>query len=307
MTSANGRGNGHGAVPVAAADQVVRFTLPGRSARGRLVKLDAVLDAILAAHAYPPLAARVLAEALTLTALFGSTLKDEDGQLTLQAQAPEGAISLLVCDWRGGALRGYLQHDAARLAALPDDADLDALFGAGYLAITFEQTASGERYQGIVPLEGADLGAAAEAYFCQSEQLPSLVRLGYADRGLAGHAAGGLLIQHLPGGEAGHERLHVREGHPDWDHVTALAGTVTPGELVDPGLAPDALLWRLFNEDEVRVLPPLGISRGCRCSAAHIREVLSSFPEDERRAMADEEGRISVDCAFCARSIVIDF
>ncbi len=306
MTSANGRGNGHSATPMAVADQMVRFTLPGRSARGRLVRLEAVLDAILSAHAYPAVASRVLAEALALTALLGSTLKDEEGQLTLQAQAPEGAISLLVCDWRGGALRGYLQHDAERLARLPEDADLTALFGSGYLAITFDQSVSGERYQGIVPLEGADLGAAAEAYFCQSEQLPSLVRLSYADRGLAGHAVGGMMIQYLPDGEEGRERLHVRENHPDWDHVTALAGTVTSAELIDPDLASDALLWRLFNEDEVRILPPLGISRGCRCSATHIREVLSSFPEEERNAMSDENGRISVDCAFCARSIVIE-
>ena len=311
----NGNGEGLGSerdasidliLPAANEDRLISFAIPQRHARGRLVRLGPVLDAILANHAYPPRAAHVLAEALTLTALLGATLKDEGAQLTVQAQAQGGAIDLLVCDWRAGAVRGYLKHDAEKLAALPDDADLAAIFGEGYLAITFDQAVSGERYQGIVPLTGTSIGEAAENYFVQSEQLPSIVRLAVIDRGEAGHSAGGLLIQYLPDGEEGRERLHVRRDHPDWEHVAALAATVTADELVDPSLALEALLWRLFNEDEVRVLPTLSLSRGCRCSPHHIRDVLMRFPESEREDMRDDDGRISVDCAFCARSFAID-
>ena len=111
-----------------------------------------------------------------------------------------------------------------------------------------------ERYQGIVPLEGDSLAEAAQSFFAQSEQIPSLVRLA-ADKRDGHWVAGGLLFQHLPEGEEGRERLHTRLDHPDWPHIAVLAGSVKPEELTDPELALDDLLWRLFHEeDEVRTL-----------------------------------------------------
>src|SRR4051812_28457079 len=138
--------------PFANLDHLLAFTLPGRHARGRLVRLGPVLDTILANHQYPPVLARLLAEALVLTALLGSTMKEMDDQLTLQAHSQGGAIDLLVCDYRAGALRGYVRHDPERLGQMPAMPSLFGLFGKGYLAITFDQAASKERYQGIVPL-----------------------------------------------------------------------------------------------------------------------------------------------------------
>ncbi len=117
------------------------------------------------------------AEALVLTALLGSLLKDPGGQMTLQAQTEAGIVDLLVCDYKGGELRGYVRHDPDRLIEAGPNPSLFALFGKGYLAITFDQPATNERYQGIVPLEGAGLGEAAQSYFSQSEQIPSIVRL----------------------------------------------------------------------------------------------------------------------------------
>jgi len=291
--------------PIRHEDQALGFTIPARHARGRVVRLGPVLDAILSNHAYPPVIERVLAEALTVTALLGSTLKDADGQLTLQAQTQGGAIDLLVCDYRGGEMRGYLRHDAEKLAEMPADPSLFALFGKGYLAITFDQ-AAGARYQGIVPLEGAGLAQAVESYFAQSEQLPSLVRVAVEARGDAGHVAGGMLIQHLPEGEEGRERLHTRLDHPEWEHVRALADTIKADELTDEALDLETIVWRLFHDEpEVRVLPMVALSRGCRCSAEHVREVIARFPPDERAEMADSDGMIRVDCAFCARVIPV--
>ena len=288
-------------IPIANLDTLIGFTIPARHARGRVVRLGPVLDEVLAAHGYPPAVEKVLAEALTLTALLGSTLKNDDGQMTLQAQTENGVIDLLVCDYRAGEVRGYLKFDADRLAEMPADPTLFALFGKGYLAITFDQAASGERYQGIVPLEGASLGDAAESYFCQSEQIPSLVRLATA-HGPDGCIAGGILIQYLPEGEDGRERLHTRLDHPEWDHVRALGETIANDELTDPALALDDLIWRLFHEEEqVRIIPSAPIVKGCRCNAEHIADVIGRFPEEERREMADDHGIISVDCAFCAR------
>jgi molecular chaperone Hsp33 len=284
-------------------DRTLGFAILEQHARGRLVRLGPVLDQVLAAHAYPPVIERLLAEALALTALLGSTLKEESGQMTLQAQTENGPISLMVCDYKNGDLRGYVQFDADRLAAVPAEPTLFALFGKGYLAITFDQAVTGERYQGIVPLEGASLAEAAQSYFSQSEQIPSLVRLAHHRDAQGRCVAGGLLLQHLPEGEEGRDRLHTRLDHPEWQHVEALGRTIDDRELTDADLPMESLVWRLFHDEkEVRVLGGASLSRGCRCNREHIMGVLSRFPADEQADMADAAGLISVDCAFCSIS-----
>lgn len=287
-------------------DRLLSFTIPARNARGRIVRLGPVLETILAAHDYPPPIKHLLAEALVITALIGGLFKDEDGQLTVQAQTSGGIVGLLVCDYRGGELRGYVRHDAERLAALGANPSLFALFGQGYLAMTFDLASANQRYQGIVPLEGNSLAEACQAYFVQSEQVPTLMRVAVRSDG-KGCVAGGLLAQHLAEGEEGRERLHVRLDHPEWEHVAVLAGSTKHDELVDPELSLEALIWRLFHEEpEVRVEHGPDLSRGCRCSIDHYRSVIAQFPESERAEMRDDAGLIVVDCAFCSKLFEID-
>jgi len=287
-------------------DVALGVAIPSRNARGRIARLGAVLDSVLTSHEYPAVLETLLAEALTLTALLGSLLKEPQGQLTIQAQTKGGLIDLMVCDYLGGELRGYVRHDADKLAGMSAEPTLQELFGNGYLAITFDQPAAQERYQGIVPLEGKNLAEAAQSYFAQSEQIPSLVRLAAQKRG--GHwSAGGLLLQHLPEGEEGRERLHTRLDHPDWPHVAILGGSLKPEELTDANLPLDDLLWRLFHEeDELRTLAAIRLSRGCRCDPDYVRSVIARFPADERAGMVGDDGMIRVDCAFCSSSFAIE-
>jgi molecular chaperone Hsp33 len=287
-------------------DVSLGVTINARHARGRAARIGPALDRILANHDYPLVLETLLAEALVLTALLGSLLKDPGGQLTIQAQTERGAVDLLVCDYKGGELRGYIRHDPERLAEAGPHPTLFALFGKGYLAITFDQPATDERYQGIVPLEGEGLGQAAQSYFSQSEQIPSIVRLA-TRKDESGWVAGGLMFQHLPEGEEGRERLHTRLDHPEWPHVAVLAGSVKPEELTDRELPLDDLIWRLFHEEEeVRALPPVALSKGCRCSPDYIASVIARFPVEEQRDMAGEDGLIRVDCEFCATSFPIE-
>jgi molecular chaperone Hsp33 len=287
-------------------DVALGVAIPSRNARGRIARLGPVVDSILASHEYPAAIEKLLAEALTLTALLGALLKEPQGQLTLQAQTEGGVVDLLVCDYLGGELRGYVRHDAEKLENASEQPSLQELFGTGYLAITFDQPVAKERYQGIVPLEGKNLAEAAQSYFAQSEQIPSLVRLAAEKRG--DHwFAGGLLLQHLPEGEEGRERLHTRLDHPDWPHVAILGGSVKAEELTDPELPLDDLVWRLFHEeDEVRTLAAIELSRGCRCDPDYVRSVIARFPADEREAMVGDDGLIRVDCAFCSSSFAIE-
>ena len=286
-------------------DVALGVSIPSRNARGRIARLGPVVDAILANHGYPPVIEKLLAEALTLTALLGSLLKEAGGQLTLQAQTEGGILDLLVCDYLGGELRGYVRHDPERIEDAPDEPTLQELFGKGFLAITFDQPVAKERYQGIVPIEGKNLAEAAQSYFAQSEQIPSLVRLAAEKRG--DHwFTGGLLLQHLPEGEEGRERLHTRLDHPDWPHVAILGGSVKSEELTDPDLPLDDLIWRLFHEEEeLRTLESIKLSRGCRCDPDYVRSVIARFPADEREAMIGDDGLIRVDCAFCSSRFAI--
>ena len=282
-------------------DRLLGFTIPGRDARGRLVRLENPLDEILAAHEYPAPITHMLAEALVLTTLLGGLVKGENSQLTMQAQTENGPVRLLVCDYRDGELRGYADFDKEAVEGLGASPSLAALFGKGYLAITFDLPGEKGRYQGIVPLEGESLAQACEAYFAQSEQVPTLISVAVSSRESGCHAAG-LLVQHLPDGEEGRERLHARLDHPEWEHVAILAGTIRHSELLGSDLSLEALVWRLFHEeDQVNVQSGVRISRGCRCSPEHYEQVLAQFSQEELAEMRSESGEIPVDCAFCSK------
>ena len=297
------------------SDKLLGFSVPSRDARGRLVRLDRVVNEILSAHDYPPPVAHLLAEALVLVSLMGALLKGEGSQLTMQAQTKSGPINLLVCDYKDGAIRGYVDFNREAVAKLGSSPALGALFGEGFLALTFDVaeevrqqgigTDGSNRYQGIVPLEGDSLTDACQAYFAQSEQVPTLMRVAVSGSG-TGYRAAGLLVQHLPDGEVGRERLHVRHDHPQWEHIAVMAGSTRHEELLDGSLSLEGIVWRLFHEEEeVRVLPGAQVLQGCRCSIEHYERILSKFSETDRQEMRDESGNILVDCAFCSKQFAI--
>ncbi|WP_271078932.1 Hsp33 family molecular chaperone HslO [Aurantiacibacter sp. MUD61] len=287
------------------SDRLLGFTIPDRDCRGRAVRLGPVLDEILSAHDYPVALRHCLSEALVLTALMGGLLKGEDDQLTMQAQSEGGLANLLVCDYRNGELRGYIEHDPAHFADGGASANLEKLFGTGHLAITFDIAKTGKRYQGIVPLEGESLSAAVENYFAQSEQVPTRIRTAISSDSTRTMAAG-FLVQHFPDGEEGRERLHVRLDHPEWEHVSIMAESLSHDELSDETLPLEDLVWRLYHEErEVRVTPGHALAKGCRCTEAHFEDVLARFPKEDRREMANDDGIILVDCAFCSKAFAI--
>ena len=290
---------------IVSTDNILSFAIPAKNCRGRVVRLGPTLDDILAAHAYPPMIRDILAEAVCLTAMLGALLKDEGSQLTLQAQTEAGVISLLACDYKDGALRGYVEFDRDRLASEPVQPSLMALFGKGYLAITFDLPEPRGRNQGIVPLEGGSLAEAVQNYFFQSEQIPTLIRVAVAESE-AGISAGGLLVQHLPEGEDGRERLHVQLDHPEWEHVEIMGSSVTAAELTETALSLEEILWRLFSEsDEVRLLSGKSCIKGCRCNEDHIRDVIARFPKEDKDDMVNDDGNIAIDCAFCSKTFTI--
>jgi len=284
-------------------DLILPFQAEHAEVSGRLVKLGPTVDTILSRHAYPEAVSQLLGEAVALTALLGAALKFE-GKFILQAST-DGPVDLLVADYQvPGGLRGYARFSPERLAALPPDG---RLLGDGHLAMTIDRGLETERYQGVVPLEGDNLTEAADTYFRQSEQLPTLIKLAVARHYRAGKAAGGrpwtwraggLLVQKLTregGRSVGREAAFAEE---DWTRAKALAETVEDHELLDPMLPPDRLLYRLFHEEQVRAYRAVPLESYCSCSKARVEELLRRFSAEDLADMV-VDGEVWVTCEFC--------
>ena len=274
------------------ADDVVQpFQIEASNLRGRLVRLGATVDDILTAHRYPEPVAHLVGETVVLATMVASALKYE-GVFTLQAKG-DAAVSMLVADvTSGGDVRGYAKMHEERLPR-HGPYDVAALLGSGYLAFTVDQGEFTEPYQGVVDLVGANLAECLQHYFRQSEQIHAGLKLALGRR--AGRwRAGGLMVQRLPDvptPRASHEE-------DDWRRAMLLMDSCTEAELLDPGLAPNDLLFRLFHEDGVRVFRPTGLRKGCRCSRARAERILRMLPTAEiRESMID--GQVQFICEFC--------
>lgn len=301
-------------------DVVVRFRTVKSDVMGRIVRLGPTLNGILNRHNYPPKVAEALGQALTLVAMLGTSLKGEGAILTLQAKS-DGAVSLLVADYESsGALRGY-----ATFRDMAEENGDAAIFGTGSLAMTIDPGQGLERYQGVVALEGQSISEAAHTYFQQSEQLPTFVHLAVAQHYDAEAdadnkwtwRAGGLMIQHLAreGGtpvegdgddDPDEEPPAVGEDNEDWQRARYLAITVEDHELLDPNLAPDRLLFRLFHEEGVMAFPAEDLRDDCRCSRDRVNSLLTNIGGDQLKDMTDDDGQISVTCEFCSTKYLFD-
>ena len=296
-------------------DIVTSYTVEGLFTRGRVAKLGPALDAILARHDYPPLVAKLVAEAATLAVLLGSSLK-EQGRFQLQTQG-DGPVSMLLVDFDAPSnLRALARYDEKALEGRTE------LLGKGYLAFTIEPDGLASRYQGVVELDGRGLQAAAGNYFEKSEQIPTLVRIAVGQTlSPTGPAwrAGGLIAQFLPESEERRRQAdldpgdapqgHVVETVPEddaWTEAKSHAATTEDHELLDPTLSSERLLFRLFNERGVRVFEATALRDACRCSADRIDTMLQSFSPDERKAMVGDDGMIGVTCEFCSVKRIFD-
>lgn len=306
-------------------DIVLPFQIEATGVRGRVARLGPLVDDVLTRHAYPEPVGRMLGEALTLAGLLGVSLKFE-GSLILQTQS-DGPVGLMVASYTSpGGLRGYAQVDREAFDALaPQNHDAAHLLGKGHLALTIDPGGDMDRYQGIVALDGTSLAEAAHEYFRQSEQIATSIKLavGTIDTGAGSQwRAGGIMIQHLAveGGivdereararaEAEEKQAQLTEaGEPvenAWERATVLLDTAEDHELLDPTLAPETLLYRLFHEDGVRVFDHHDMERVCRCSADRSRGILKSFPSDDIAEMV-EDGLLRVRCEFCNTEYAFD-
>jgi molecular chaperone Hsp33 len=308
-------------------DSVLPFQLDRADIRGRVARIDRALEEILAQHAYPPAVSALAAEAVLITALIGQAMKLR-WRLSMQVRG-DGPVRLIATDYfapeRDGAparVRAYAGFDADRIdAAAPGFAQL----GTGFFALTIDQGPGMTPYQGVTPLAGGSLAACAETYFAQSEQLATRFAISAAQSAAPGEAprwrGGGVMLQQLPQGAPGpapdmpsgenglmtaDDVAAMSDGEEDWRRATLLLETVEPHELLGPVVAPEALLWRLFNEEQPRVWPAQPLAFGCTCSARKVEDALAQYSAKDIATMTTEEGAVTADCQFCGRRYSFD-
>lgn len=308
-------------------DTVLPFQLDNSDIRGRVARLDGVLDNVLAQHNYPTQIESLVAEMSLLTALIGQTI-DLRWKLSLQVRG-NGAARILATDYYAptddGAparIRAYASFDAENLTDTGNPFDQ---IGNGYFAILIDQGEGTTPYQGITPLAGGSLSACAETYFAQSEQLPTRFSLSYGRSVLAGGVegwrAGGVLLQHMPKasplmakpeGEEAKEGLLTAASLLDdddgenWNRANILLDSVEDLELIGPSVAPSELLVRLFHEEGVRVNEAQPIRFGCSCSADKVRQTMSIYSAKDITHMTTDDGRVTADCQFCGSHYEFD-
>jgi len=306
-------------------DTILPFQLDNSDIRGRVARLDGVLDRILAQHKYPAAVEALVAETALLTALIGQTIKLR-WKLSLQVRGT-GAIKMIATDYYGPAkpgdtarIRAYANYDAAQFDG---SADGFAQIGDGVFAVLIDQGKGTVPYQGITPVAGTSLSASAEAYFAQSEQLPTRFALAYGRSQFPGSPerwrAGGVMLQHMPkasphmtGGGSGEAGLLLAadvlepDAEENWNRANILLDTVEELELIGPQVQPTELLVRLFHDEAPRVFDPQPANFGCTCSPDKLRDSLAIYPSTEIAEMITPDGIVTADCQFCGAHYEFD-
>lgn len=305
-------------------DTVLPFQLDRSDIRGRVARLDGVLDRVLAQHDYPPAIEALVAEMTMLTALIGQTIKLR-WKLSLQVRG-DGPARLIATDYYApgedgtpAQIRAYASFDETRVL----DGNPFDLIGKGYFAILIDQGKGTTPYQGITPIAGGSLSACAETYFAQSEQIPTRFALSFGhstDASGSGWRAGGVMLQLMPT-SAPMTRAGVPDGSPallsaddilvgsegeDWNRANKLLDTVEDIELVGPRVQPTELLVRLFHEERPRVFDAQPVQFGCTCSPAKVRQSLSIYSAKDIAHMTLDDGTVTADCQFCGAHYVFD-
>ena len=278
---------------------VTPFYLPGRPVRGRLIRLGRLADALLTRHDNPPVVTALAGQALALVAALGAALKFR-GSFSIQAKG-DGPVRMLLADCTDtGALRFYARPDPDALAELlartpqPSAAEL---LGDGYIAFTADQGADMDRYQGIVAIEGDSLADMALHYFSASEQLRCAIRLACAHDGDSWQAAA-LVLEKVAGAGGVDPELDDAAQAEAWHTATTLFATLTDAEMLDPGLPPEDLLYRLFGSEGVALDLPRALAYGCRCSRQRLAGILEGFEQDDLDHMMVGSD-IIMTCEFC--------
>lgn len=308
-------------------DTILPFQLDKTDVRGRVARLDGLLNTIFDQHNYPLEVCSALAEAVVLTALIGPTIKLR-WKLSLQIRG-DGPIRILATDYYGpqsdgepARIRAYASFDEDRLAN--ETGTPFEKIGKGVFAVLIDQGKDMQPYQGLTPLTCGSLAACASTYFAQSEQLPTDFSISIGQSSTQDECnvwrAGGVMVQMMPKASPfaatsvstdAQQLLQADDIVPEdredgWNRATMHLQTVEETELVGPYVSPKTLLNRLFHEDQPRVFPVQTVEFGCSCSAEKVRFTMSMYSAKDIKTMTADNGMVTADCQFCTSHYELD-
>ena len=306
-------------------DTVLPFQLDAADMRGRIARLDGVLQGILKQHQYPKAVEALVAEMALLTALIGESIKLQ-WKLSLQVQT-NGPVRMIATDFYApkatgetAQIRAYASFDKEKLT----DKDPFDQLGKGYFAVLIDQGEGTKPYQGLSPLNGKSLSDSAETYFAQSEQLPTAFHLKFGKIKQANMEenwrAGGIMVQHLPtsnfqaseehssdpSGLLSSQDLLGGDNAENWNRINYHLDTIEDLELIGPSVTPSELLVRLFHEEQPRIFDTQSVRFGCSCSEDRVRQSLSIYSAKDISKMITEDGLVTADCQFCGAHYELD-
>jgi len=265
------------------SDNLYRFLFQQKNVRGELVQLGNSLDQMLLHHNYPQPVKQLLAELVAATSLLTATLKFE-GDIAVQLQG-DGPIRFAAVN--GTNLQQF--RAVVRMQAEVSGSSFRELIGEGYMLVTITPK-QGERYQGIIPLTGDSLTSTLEAYFAQSEQLPTRLYL-FTDLQPEHCRAAGFMLQVLP--------VDQQKAKADFDDLVVLSDTLTAREVFD--LPAEQLLYRLFHQETVELFPAQPVSFVCGCSREKCGAAIISLGAEAIQEHIDE-GKLDISCEYCNKT-----
>ncbi len=315
------------AARIAWDDTVLPFQLDRADIRGRVARVDTVLDKILGQHSYPAPVAALVAEAALLAAMIGQTVKLR-WKLQIQIRG-NGPIRMIAADYfapekegEAARMRAWAAFDVPELEAAAGAAPID-LLGEGLFGLLIDQGPGTSPYQGITPIAGGSLASCAETYFAQSEQLPTRFSLAMGEAtepgGETAWRGGGVMLQQLPKGSpsavqeaSGPDGLLAPEDFLDgddaenWTRARILLDTVEETELIGPHVGAETLLTRLFHEEQPRIFDAQSVEFGCTCGPEKVVDSLASYSAEDVAGMVTDEGVVTADCQFCGAHYEFD-
>ncbi|PKI13180.1 Hsp33 family molecular chaperone HslO [Colwellia sp. 12G3] len=269
-----------------------RYLFTDAHARGELVQLNSSFKSIIKNHNYPVGVEKLLGELLSATCLLTATLKFE-GDITVQLQGDGPVGYMSVSGNNKQQMRGI-----AKMAEETSAETLQTLIGKGTMIITIRPTV-GEAYQGVVALDQDNLADCLAHYFDVSEQIPTKIWL-FCDTDQ--QLSAGALVQLLPDGDG--SVANKEQQLSDFEHLCQLTNTIKSEEVFS--LEAEALLYRLYHQEQVNIFDPQTVSYVCGCSADKCLSAISQIEPSEIKAILAEQGKISMTCDYCITTYDFD-
>lgn len=280
-------------------DIVVPFIIDAPSLPGSAVRVSSVLNEILGSHNYPDSVSSILAELLMLTAMLGASGEPKN-VVTIQIQSGDGPVSFMVADFvTDGSLRGFAKYDSERIGQYNTDThSVSDFFGHKAIMVVTLDSGNDNMHQAVIEVTGSTISECFEEYFRSSEDMSVTIKSSVAkDKEQDTWVAGSIIVQNIKNIRVVDAEKEAEDAE-SWNRAATLLATVTDDELVNTQLTLYDLLYRLFNEDGVRVVDPKNLHKGCRCNREKICQMLQNMSSSDREYMK-VDGKIQVNCEFC--------